>query len=337
VNKAIQEIQELALQSQTSGKDISIDWLNKTLDKPKHKKLTFFEYAAIQIQLMNEAGRIGNAITYKNAISKLRSYTKKEIAFSEIDFKLLDQFTSYMVSNGTKLTTVGIYMRSIRAIFNKAIKEDIIGSSLYPFTKYRIKTAKTAYRTLSIEQLKSIISLDLEPNTPIWNARNRFLLSFCLIGINFTDMFLLQSSNIYGDRIIYNRAKTKKLYSIKLTSKAQEILQLYANSNNDYLLPTFHGNPSPETIKKVGLQAIKLTNEYLGRIAKMAKIDQNITTYYARYSWANIAKSLGYSKDLIAEALGHEYGNKVTGIYLEGYGNHIIDEANEAVQRAVFS
>jgi len=51
---------------------------------------------------------------------------------------------------------------------------------------------------------------------------------------------------------------------------------------------------------------------------------------------ANIAKSLGYSKDLIAEALGHEYGNSVTGIYLDNYSNEMIGEANANVIAAVF-
>ncbi len=39
-------------------------------------------------------------------------------------------------------------------------------------------------------------------------------------------------------------------------------------------------------------------------------------------------KQLGYSKDLIAEALGHEYGNSVTGIYLEQFDLYKVDEMN---------
>ena len=71
-------------------------------------------------------------------------------------------------------------------------------------------------------------------------------------------------------------------------------------------------------------------------VASLCKIDKSITTYYARYSWANIAKGLGYSKDLIAEALGHEYGNKVTGIYLDHYDNATLDSMNEKLIKAVF-
>ena len=52
-------------------------------------------------------------------------------------------------------------------------------------------------------------------------------------------------------------------------------------------------------------------------------------SYVFRYSYANVAKQLGYSKDLIAEALGHEYGNSVTGIYLEQFDNDIVDKMNQ--------
>ncbi|MEO6833598.1 MAG: hypothetical protein ABI378_13445 [Chitinophagaceae bacterium] len=64
-------------------------------------------------------------------------------------------------------------------------------------------------------------------------------------------------------------------------------------------------------------------------------MELKLTSYNSRYSWANIAKGLGYSKDMIAEGLGHEYGNKVTGIYLDDYGNEVIDEMNAAVIKAV--
>ena len=52
-------------------------------------------------------------------------------------------------------------------------------------------------------------------------------------------------------------------------------------------------------------------------------------SYVFSYSYANVAKQLGYSKDLIAEALGHEYGNSVTGIYLEQFDKDIVDKMNQ--------
>ena len=67
----------------------------------------------------------------------------------------------------------------------------------------------------------------------------------------------------------------------------------------------------------------------------MINSPEPLSTYVFRYSYANILKQQGYSKDLIAEALGHEYGNSVTGIYLEQFDNDVIDEMNQRVVNAV--
>ena len=65
-------------------------------------------------------------------------------------------------------------------------------------------------------------------------------------------------------------------------------------------------------------------------------IHEPITTYVFRYSYANTAKQLGYSKDLIAEALGHEYGNSVTGIYLEQFDQELINSMNNYIIKHIF-
>ena len=340
VNQTLNDLQEVVLKFETSNTVFTLDDIAHAVTQ-KHSALTttFFSYASQQIDTMIQSGRVGNAIAYKNAISKLLDYTKKkELRFEGIDYRLLENFTSKMLAEGIKVNTIAIYMREIRAIYNRAIKEGIVEQKHYPFTKYNIKTSKTITRALTIEEMKKIAHLELEPNTTMWHSRNYFLLSLCLIGTNFTDLFKLTHASIQNNRIIFSRSKTKKIYSICLQPRAQEILSHYYKAeNHDYLLPVLSKGDSPVTVKKKALQAIKTTNEYLGRIATECKITQGITTYYARYSWANICKSLGYSKDLIAEALGHSYGNAVTGIYLDNYGNEIIDAANEKVIAAVFN
>lgn len=56
-----------------------------------------------------------------------------------------------------------------------------------------------------------------------------------------------------------------------------------------------------------------------------------ITTYVARHTWATLAKRMGYSNELIAEALGHEYGNRTTAIYLDDFEQEIIDDLNAKI------
>ena len=75
-------------------------------------------------------------------------------------------------------------------------------------------------------------------------------------------------------------------------------------------------------------QRRKLINSHLKKIGKMMNSSVHLTTYVFRYSYANTCRELGYSKELIAEALGHEYGNAVTGIYLECFDQEKFDQMN---------
>ena len=231
-------------------------------------------------------------------------------------------------------------MRSIRALFNKAIKKEILDSKYYPFKNFKIKTVHTINRTLTIEEMKRIINLELISGSLIWHHRNLFLLSFCLIGINFSDLLTLNKLCFVDGRIVFRRKKTNKVYTILLQQEAIKIFHYYIKSQKDSkesVLPFVVNKNDPKLLKKDILQAIKNTNDYLKKIAALCNIEKQLTTYYARYSWANIARGLGYSKDLIAEALGHEYGNKVTGVYLDYYSNEIIDEMNKKVNNVTFN
>ncbi len=340
INQVITEIQERALKFETTEKVYSVEDLADN-DSNKSSEITFHSFATKEIENQTISGRVGNAITYRTATNKLIAYTgRKGLKFEQIDYKLLNGFTNSMLAEEMTMNAIASYMREIRAIYNKAIKEGVVEQKYYPFNKYKIKTTKTISRALTVDGMKKIINYKIEPNTTMWHSRNYFLLSYCLIGMNFTDMFKLTPESIQNNRLIFSRSKTKKIYSIYLQPMAADILQHYykPENNPDYLLPVLQKGDNPLTVKKKALQAIKTTNEYLAKIAKAdeCKLKLDVTTYFARYSWANICKGLGYSKDLIAEALGHSYGNSVTGIYLDNYGNEVIDQANERVIAAVF-
>lgn len=269
-----------------------------------------------------------------------KTFVGSTCAFEDLTYKRLIELQDSMLAEQIKVNTISVYMRTIRAVFNRAIREGLIPATCYPFTAYRIKNEKTVNRTLTLKEMRSIAKLKLEPGTPIWHWRNYFLLSFCLIGVNFADMLTLTNGSIVDGRVVFRRKKTGKVYSIRLHPKAAELLSYYTStgspSNDTRLLPVLKQSCDPVKLKTDTWQAIKTCNEYLCRIAEQLSIDKDITTYYARYTWANIARSSGYSKDIIGQALGHSYGNATTSIYLDDYDNEVIDVANTKVIMAVF-
>lgn len=311
-----------------------------TATKPKSERPCIIKHGEALIGQLTASGKVGNAFVYSCAVNKLKTFVGSTCTFEDLTYKRLIEFQDSMLADQIKVNTVSVYMRTIRAVFNRAIREGIIPATCYPFTAYRIKNEKTVNRTLTLKEMRSIAKLKLEPCTPIWHWRNYFMLSFCLIGVNFADLLTLTGDNIVDGRIVFRRKKTGKIYTIQLHENAIDILSNYVDmnkpDNEKLLLPVLKLTGDLLKLKKDIWQAIKTCNEYLERIAKKLEFNKEVTTYYARYTWANIARSQGYSKDIIGEALGHSYGNSTTSIYLDDYDNAVIDEANAKVIEAVF-
>jgi integrase/recombinase XerD len=113
--------------------NFSFESLKESLeDKPKASTaaLPFKEYAEQLIQEMLEVKRTGNAIVYRTAVNRLIAFTgNSKLQFTEIDFTMLDAFSRRLTVEGAKLNTIGNYFRSIRAIYNKAIKAKLVDRS----------------------------------------------------------------------------------------------------------------------------------------------------------------------------------------------------------------
>jgi len=315
--------------------EFSFEALKKELsDKPKSMPVTFKNFSNKIIQGMMDVNRTGNAIVYQTAVNRLLNYCGNDsLKFVEIDYLLLDAFRHKLILDGAKTNTVGNYFRSIRAIYNIAIKSKVVDRSLYPFYDVKIKQQKTTKRAIDIQGISDILGLDIKFNSPRWHARNYFMLSFLLIGASFTDLAYLKPENIVKGRIIFSRRKTHKRYSIKLHEETKKILSYYKAPDSKYLLPIIIGNVQEDSIqaKKLISQWIKTTNKYLKRIGTEIGLESPLTTYVARHTWATTAKRLGYSNELIAEAMGHEYGNRTTAIYLDSFDQDVIDEMNKSI------
>ncbi|WP_333877194.1 site-specific integrase [Flavobacterium sp.] len=311
-----------ALRSIMEGKPVTTD------------TATFKVFSERLIAQMYEVNRIGNAIVYQTALNRFLQFCEKpDITFSEIDYSLLQRFSHYLTLEGLKQNSISNYFRSLRAIYNKAIKEKLVNRSLYPFNDMKIKTEKTIKRAILKEDIAKLIKTKPGNDSPSERALNHFLLSFYLIGISFTDLAYLKHENLVEGRMVYRRRKTGKNYSVKVFPQTEVILSRYNICNNNYLLPILSDDIPENSLKakRVIMQWIKTTNKYLKRLSKDAGVKGTVTTYTARHTFATTAKKLGYSNELIAEALGHEYGNRITNIYLDSFDREVVDEMHKNV------
>jgi len=289
--------------------------------------ITFKAFSEQLINQMMEVKRTGNAMVYQTAVNRLISFCGEQITFDKLDYKLLEDFRHQLKLDGLKTNSISNYFRSIRAIYNQALKQKIVDRNYYPFHDISIKSERTLKRAISREQIQKLASIPLQEDSTAKKSLDYFLLSFYLRGVSCTDLAYLKPSNIIDGRLHYRRRKTHKNYSVKLFKLALDIIEKQRKEDSDYLLPILPNNITEDSIqaKKIIHQWIKTTNKYLKRFANQIGSSTPITTYTSRHTFATTAKRLGYSNELIAEALGHEYGNKITNIYLDSFDKDIVD------------
>ncbi len=306
---------------------------NKLLAKTKDE-VTIQEFWEEHIESLYISGRTGGATVYKTSLSAISRHVDLEIPFRKFGYRELMQLENKLFKSGVSVNGIGVYFRSLRAIFNKAINSDLVSSELYPFRKYKIKSEKTTPRVLSLTEIRAYFQFNLTPEDPNYVYWNIGKLIFMLRGINITDLLQLNQKSLKNERIIYKRSKTGKVYSIALTPHIKALLSEFQTG---YTLLGLIDEEKMNSRKSTThlIQKRKVINKHLKQIGVALELKEELTTYVFRYTYANIAKQMGYSKDLIAEALGHEYGNSVTGIYLEQFDQEIIDKMNDEIIKSI--
>ena len=196
--------------------------------------------------------------------------------------------------------------------------------------KFKIKKEETRKRSLSVEQLRLLMEYDCEEYQRRY--RDMFVLMFYLIGINAVDLFLAKPDSVVNGRLEYKRAKTGKLYSVKIEPEAMEIIDRYRG--NQYLLNIMDEYKDYKNfLHRMGI-ALKEIGEMkrVGRGGKKVRtpVFPEISSYWSRHTWATIAAELDVPKETISEALGHSIGSEVTSIYIK-FDRKKVDEANRKV------
>ena len=264
-------------------------------------------------------------------LDKMRKHCNdfSRLTFGDITLKWLRDLDGKLVKDGLSQNSRNIHFKNIRTCLNRAIDEEL--TTNYPFRRFKIRPEETRKRNLPAKELRRLFNYTVEPYQEYY--LDYFKLMFFLIGINGTDLYNLKK--VENGRVEYRRAKTQKLYSIKVEPEVMEIIDRHRSQNGDGLLDITDRWKSPKDfIKNMNIALKKIGKlEIVGRGGKkkITPMWPELSTYWSRHSWASIAyNDLNISKDIIAQALGHEMGVGVTEIYLNK-DQKLIDRANRRV------
>jgi integrase len=267
------------------------------------------------------------------SLKSLKRFHKKEtLRFEEISVEFLNGYKRWMESEGNTSTTIGMYLRDLRTVYNEAIQEGVIAQELYPFGKgrhkFKIPTGKNTKKALALSDIAAIYNYQPEADSEE-KARDFWVLSYLANGINVKDIALLRIKNIDGDVIRFERAKTKRvnedrpvIITVVITSDIQRIIEKWGiktGSSTEYIFPILPRNANPVEQYKLIQLFTAFINNNMRRIAQKLKIEAKVTTYVARHSFSTVLRNSGATTiEAISEALGHS-NIKTTQNYLAGF------------------
>ena len=289
---------------------------------------SLFNFMESIIVRLKQNGKVRTSETYKSALSSFKKFRQDEdIMLDCLTSEIMEAYEAWHKNRGVAPNTISFYTRILRAVYNRAVDDDII-ENRNPFKHVYTGVDKTVKRALPLPVIKKIKALDLSLNPSLDYARDMFLISFYLRGMSFIDMAFLKKSDLKNGHVTYRRRKTGQQLIIEWTKEMQMILDKYPENATDYLLPIIKNPGTNErcTYRNMGYNI----NHNLKKIAKMVGVQIPLTLYVARHSWASAAKAKGIPLSVISEGMGHD-SEATTQIYLASLATSVVDRANSII------
>ncbi len=295
------------------------------------------------IAKLKHNGKIRTSETYKSALNSFERFlceTKRQNRLSDdaknvmldcITSEMMESYEAWHRNRGIAPNTISFYTRILRAVYNRAVDDDII-ENRNPFRHVYTGVDKTVKRALPLAVIKRIKELDLSVTPALDYARDMFMMSFYLRGMSFIDMAFLKKTDFKNGYVIYRRRKTGQRLIIEWAKEMQVILDKYPENKSDYLLPIIRNRKVNEryAYRNAGYNI----NHSLKRIAMKVGATIPLTLYVARHSWASAAKAKGIPLAVISEGMGHD-SEATTQIYLASLDTSAVDEANSLILKSL--
>ncbi|TYP94449.1 integrase-like protein [Sphingobacterium allocomposti] len=319
--------------------------------RDKDEDIDFIKFCTQHIERLKKEGRGGSAKNQSVIRNSLVDYFKRpSVSIKEINSNMLMAYERYLRTERTMtrynqdnkpvvttekgLSDSGLHnhMRDLRTLFNAAREvynnEDlgIYRIKHYPFKKYKVGSPPlTKKRNNTLEQVLTIRDCVTIPGSRAELAKELYMLSFYLCGINAVDLYQITERDVRNGRLDYNRSKTQgkrkdnAFISIKIVDEAKPLLEKYLGK----LRERYSSANALNWALCKGMEQLR----------KLTGIPE-LTLYWARHTFANTARNdCRMSKDDVALALNHvDEGNRTTDIYIAKDWK-IVDD----VQRKVIS
>ena len=287
-----------------------------------------FNFIRRQIHHKEQIGKVRSSETYRSMLNSFTCFRKGvDLTFDMMDGMLMELYEAWMRKCGLTRNSTSFYMRILRTNYKLAVEKRLTPDR-HPFRNVYCGIDKTVKRSLPFSEIKKINALDLSRKPSMDFARDMFMFSFCTRGMSFIDMAYLKKADLNNGCLAYRRKKTGQLMMIEWTKQMQDIIDKYKSDGTSYLLPIITREDGSE--RRQYQNQMRKTNRLLKDIANRAGLPFSLSMYYARHSWATIARGRDVPLAVISEGLGHD-SETTTQIYLDSIKSSEVDKVNRMI------
>ncbi|WP_223860940.1 site-specific integrase [Spirosoma validum] len=338
-------------------------------NRKQTRKITLLAYIDSIVEGMVKANQTGNSIVYRDLRNQLHKfivdeYDTSDVSFDKITVKFCYEWENTLRITGATDNTLSNRFRTLRAVLNRAIANGYAKADNYPFArnvaeKHKFSVGKfdtsTQKRAISRDHIRKIeayqpVGAATGPYAQLKNdaeierlqrAKDIFLFSFYVAGINFVDLAKLrwrdiQIDDIENQRINYVRQKTGGKFSLKLLEPAMAIIERYRAETytgpDSYIFPILNVQ-THTTVVKINNRIHKVlgqTNTDLKTIGRTIGLTIPLTTYVARHSFAMALIRAGAGKSVVGQAFQHG-AESTTNVYVNSFENSDVDRAMDSL------
>ncbi len=344
LDQVLKEAEEQYSQNSRHGEKSA----KSVIEKIKEKETAdFFDYAKDYLDEKKKDQKHSQVVQGTVAFNKVEQFEgKRTLPFNKITPHYLNELQKYLQRppHNNKASTVRKTFQPIKKVIHRAVMNKIIDYD--PFVGFNlVKDTKPPKKTkLSIEQIRAIEGLDLEPGSSIWHSRNAFLFSFYGAGIRFGDVCCLKWDNIKDGRLTYRMNKNDKQFSSELNAYQKEILERYKPKPGTYIFPFLNSSKkyTPITLRKRIASKNVTVSRHLKAMKNMVnkkiekeeieckKIEGKVSFHIARHSFAQYAIEKGLDIYKLMQTLRHAK-IETTQKYLKSLDDELADKAMREV------
>jgi len=303
------------------------------------EKLLFLDFARKLILDMKEIARklgkandllaqnkqLGNILVYENVVAQFGDFGKN-VSLQNLDYEVLMRFRNYHTGIGNSKSTIHLYLRTLRAIYNKGILVHKL-PNMMPFAGVLDNLKQRSYdnkkKYLDKDLIIKLEGLNLQ--TAKQKYIDLFLLQFYFGGCDLVDLYYLKTAQLRRNRVVFERNKTNTgvRIDLKIHQKATKLLQKY-NTPGEWIFPWKKDKASYDTFRRTYQRALIYVQQR--HEIEVLPDGGNLGVKVARHTFANIAKGLMIEPDVIRELMGHERDD-VDNFYKDKYPETIRDNA----------